>query len=195
VVNSALVARVNAARQTDADVSSGGTRVAIEEIDLSAVGKPTGAWDIVVERGDVDRFASAVKDDNPIYHSRAAAQAAGFRDIPIPPTWTFVAPAHQYADLAPVDPSGGVNPMFTIMGQLHAKGAMVLHGEQEFEYHAGIAVGDELVATPVMTDVYEKDTERATMIFTVIETEWHNKATDELVLTERFNLIGRLSKQ
>lgn len=167
----------------------------IEEIDLSAVGKPTGAWDIVVERAAVDRFATAVTDANPIYHSREAAQAAGFRDIPIPPTFSFVAPSYQYGDLRPEDPSGGKNPMFEIMGQLHAKGAMVLHGEQEFEFHGGIAVGDELVATPVLTDVYEKDTERATMIFTVIETEWKNKATGELVLTERFNLIGRLAKK
>jgi len=165
------------------------------DIDRSVIGKPTGAWDIVVERNPIEKFATAVCEENPIYHSVAAAQAAGFADIPAPPTWTFTAPGNQYDDRRPNDPSGGQNPMFAIMGQLHAQGALVLHGEQEFEYHAPITVGDELVATPTLTDVYEKDTEKATMVFTVIETEWTNKATGERVLTERFNLIGRLAKK
>ncbi len=136
-----------------------------------------------------------MKDENPIYHSVEAAKAAGFADIPIPPTWTFTAPGNQYDDRRPADPTGGRNPMFQIMADLHGKGALVLHGEQEFEYHAPITVGDEIVATPALTDVYEKDTERATMVFTVIETEWKSKATGEKVLTERFNLIGRLAKK
>ncbi|MFZ4586021.1 MAG: FAS1-like dehydratase domain-containing protein [Acidimicrobiia bacterium] len=165
------------------------------DIDRSVIGKPTGAWDIVVERSPIEKFASAVQDKNPVYHSDAAAAAAGFSAIPAPPTWTFTAPGNQYDDLRPQDPSGGQNPMFAIMGQLHAQGALVLHGEQEFEYHAPITVGDEIVATPVLTDVYEKDTDKATMVFTVIETEWTNKATGQKVLTERFNLIGRLAKK
>ncbi len=43
-----------------------------------------------------------------------------------------------------------------------AKGALVLHGEQEFEYHRPVEVGDVLVGEGVIKDIYEKETDTAT---------------------------------
>jgi len=164
-------------------------------VDTSVIGKPTGAYKVRIERGPVEFFASAVKDENPIYHDPKAAKAAGFDDIPAPPTFTF-AMQHmgRFAEDQPEDPTGGTNPMHTIMGALHGDGALILHGEQEFEYHRPVEVGDVLVGEGVVKDVYEKDSDSATMTFIVIETVWRDEGSKSPVVTERFNLIGRRKK-
>jgi acyl dehydratase len=161
-------------------------------LDTSVIGKPTGAHRVVVERGPVSNFARALKDENPVYHDPAAARAAGFDDIPAPPTWSF---AMQYwgrfAEQQPEDPTGGVNPMRQVMGELFAKGGLVLHGEQEFEYHRPVVVGDVVVGEGRIVDLYEKESKGRTMTFVVTETVWRDEKSGEPVVTERFNLIHR----
>ena len=164
-------------------------------MDTSIIGKPTGAWKVTVERGPVSTFAAAVGDTNPIYRDRRVAQAAGFEDLPAPPTFTFAAGFWgAFAEDQPEDPTGGTNPMHSVMGALHAQGALVLHGEQEFTYHRTPAVGDVLLGKGEVMDVYEKDTDAATMTFIVIRTEWTDAESGAPVVTEQFNLIARLRK-
>ena len=166
-------------------------------VDTSAIGKKTSAFRVRVERQPVANFAAAVLDQSPEYRDRNAALAAGCKDIPAPPTYSFAMPfwGAYVSEEQPPDPTaGGVNPMHQIMGDQFAKGALVLHGEQEFEYHRPIVVGDVLDGEGVVTDVYEKDTDSATMTFVVIETVWKDASSGEPVLTERFNLIARLRK-
>jgi acyl dehydratase len=161
-------------------------------VDTSVIGKPTSAAKVVVERGPVSYFASALKDENPIYHDDGAARAAGLPAIPAPPTFSF-AMNHmgRFAEDQPPDPTGGQNPMFKVMGDLMSKGGLVLHGEEEFEYHRPIVVGDVLVSEGKITDVYERESKGRTMTFIVMETVWRDDATGEPVVTERFNLIHR----
>ncbi|MGZ4677217.1 MAG: MaoC family dehydratase N-terminal domain-containing protein [Acidimicrobiia bacterium] len=164
-------------------------------VDRSVVGKPTGAWQVTVERGPVTAFANAVCDPNPLYRDRRAAHDAGFADIPAPPTFTFAMGFWgAFTEHQPEDPTGGVNPMHSVMGALHAEGALVLHGEQEFEYHRPVVVGDVLRGQGTLVDIYEKDTESATMTFVVIRTEWTDAASGAPVVTEQFNLIARKRK-
>ncbi len=161
----------------------------------SIIGRPTGAWKVTVERGPVSQFAAAVGDPNPIYRDRRAARDAGFDDLPAPPTFTFAAGFWgAFTEDQPEDPTGGVNPMHAVMGELHAQGALVLHGEQEFTYHRPVVVGDVLNGAGAVVDVYEKDTDAATMTFIVIKTEWTDAGTGAPVVTEQFNLIARLRK-
>ena len=164
-------------------------------VDTSVIGKPTGAHKVRIERGPVSFFAKAVLDDNPVYRDPKAATDAGFDGIPAPPTFTF-AMQHMgaFGELQPPDPTGGTNPMHSVMGELYGKGALILHGEQEFEYHRPLVVGDVLSGKGTIVDVYEKDTESATMTFIVIETVWRDDATGDPVVTEKFNLIGRTKK-
>ena len=164
-------------------------------MDTSIIGKATGAWKVTVERGPVSTFAAAVGDTNPIYRDRRVAQAAGFEDLPAPPTFTFAAGFWgAFAEDQPEDPTGGTNPMHSVMGALHAQGALVLHGEQEFTYHRTPVVGDVLLGAGKVIDVYEKDTDAATMTFIVIRTEWTDAESGAPVVTEQFNLIARLRK-
>jgi acyl dehydratase len=160
-------------------------------VDTSIIGKPTSARRVRVERGPVEFFATAVKDDNPVYHDAGAAAAAGFAGIPAPPTFSFVM-GHQgtRAEEQPPDPTGGRNPMFEVMGELMSRGGLVLHGEQEFVYHRPIVSGDVLDGEGKVVDIYEKESKGSVMTFVVMETVWRDQ-TGEPVVTERFNLIHR----
>jgi len=164
-------------------------------MDQDIIGKPTGAWKVRVERGPVTAFANALHDPNPVYRDRRAARDAGFEHLPAPPTFTFAMSFWgAFAEDQPEDPTGGVNPMHGVMGALHAQGALVLHGEQEFTYHRTVEVGDVLLGEGRVVDVYEKDTDSATMSFIVIRTEWTDADSGAPVVTEQFNLIARLRK-
>jgi hypothetical protein len=166
-------------------------------VDTSAIGRQTGAWRVILERSVLANFAHAVGDTSAVYRRRDAAAEAGFAQIPAPPTFTFAAPywAARLGDEQPPDPTaGGANPMHALMGALHTKGALVLHGEQEFVYHRTPVAGDVLDGVQSITDVYEKDSDAAHMTFVVMETRWTDAATGAPVVTERFNLIGRLKK-
>ena len=58
----------------------------------------------------------------------------------------------RFAEEQPADPTGGENPMHKVMGELFAKGGLVLHGEQEFTYHRPIVVGDVLIGEGRIVD-------------------------------------------
>lgn len=164
-------------------------------VDTSIIGKSTGAYKVRVERGPVSYFAAAVQDDNPIYRDPKAAGDAGFDAIPAPPTFSF-AMQHmgRFDEEQPPDPSAGQNPMHSVMGDLFSEGALILHGEQEFDYHRPIQVGDSLVGEGKILDVYEKESSSAVMTFVVVETTWRDESSNQPVVTERFNLIGRAKK-
>ena len=156
------------------------------------VGRPTGAATLVVERGPVAKFADAVHNDSDIYQNDEAARSAGFAAIPAPPTYAFSSLQYwgRFPEGQPDDPTGGKNPMMEAIGTLMAKGGMVLHGEQEFEYHKPIVVGDRISSEGKVVDLYEKAANDKTMTFLVTENQYRNQDGD-LVLAARMNLIHR----
>jgi hypothetical protein len=153
-------------------------------VNTGVIGAKTGAWRVTIERAPIANFARVLGDTTVIE-----------ADTPAPPTFSFVmAYWGAYPGDQPPDPTNGTNPMHRIMGELHAKGALVLHGEQEFDYHRPIVSGDLLDGEQTITDMYEKETDAATMTFVVMETRWTDARTGDPVVTERFNLIARLRK-
>ena len=157
-------------------------------VDTSVIGRPTGAWRVTLDRSVLANFAAAVGDGSAVYRSERA---------PAPPTFTFAAPywSGLSCDEQPPDPTAGAgNPMHSLMGALHAQGALVLHGEQEFEYHRTPVAGDVLDGVQTITDVYEKDSDTAHMTFVVMETQWTDARDGSPVVTERFNLIARIKR-
>jgi acyl dehydratase len=161
-------------------------------VDKSLIGTATGKSKIRIERGPVSNFAKAVKDESAIYQDPGAAKAAGFADIPAPPTYGF-AMAHwgTFAEEQPDDPTKGRNPIMEIIGGLMQKGGLILHGEEEFEYHRPLVVGDVLDGEGKVTDIYEKDSKGKTMTFVVTENVFTDANNGEKVLTTRMNLIHR----
>src|SRR5437667_8776684 len=116
-------------------------------VDTCVIGTETGAWRVVLDRTVLANFAMAVGGSNPVYRRAEAVRAAGLDAVPAPPTFTFAAPfwGSYRADEQPADRTKGRgNPMHTIMGDLFAQGALVLHGEQEFVYHRTPVAGDVL---------------------------------------------------
>jgi hypothetical protein len=165
-------------------------------MDTSLVGQVSARKVVVVERGPVSVFAQALKDQSRVYRDRQAAAEAGFSDIPAPPTFPFAMGywgtyRELQAGLEPV-PS---NPMWTVMGQLGA--GLILHGEQEFEYHRPVVVGDVLYGEDVLSDLYEKESDTHVMTFIVTTTDWKDFSSGspgDPVVTTRFNLIHRARK-
>ena len=166
-------------------------------VDTSVIGRRTGAWRVALDRSVLGNFAASVGDTSPVYRRAAAVRAAGLDAVPAPPTFTFAAPywSRLSTDEQPADPTeGGGNPMHAIMGELHARGALVLHGEQEFVYHRTPVAGDVLDGVQTITDIYEKASDSADMTFVVMETQWKDADDGAPVVTEQFNLIARLKK-
>jgi acyl dehydratase len=166
-------------------------------VDTSLIGLVCDRKVITVERGPVTVFADAVKDRNPVYRDRRAAIAAGFGDVPVPPTFPFVMGywgTHRELQerLEPVSS----NPVWDVMAQLGA--GLILHGEQEFEFHRPVVVGDVLYGEDVLSDLYEKSTDNYLMTLIVTTTRWVDYTTGspgEPAVTTRYNLIHRARRR
>ena len=160
--------------------------------DTSVIGKPLASSVIVMERSPVSNFAKAVKDDSAVYQDLRAAKEAGFDNIPVPPTMGFAFNNWgQFPELQPDDNTKGANPVMEVLGSLMKTGGLILHGEQEFTYHAPIVAGDTLKSTGKISNVYEKTSSNGkVMTFISAETEYRNQR-DELVLTAVMTLIHR----
>ena len=108
--------------------------------DKSKIGQSFPPFTIEVERGKIRELALAIGDDNPIYQSREAAQAAGYADVPLFPTaptmFTFWGNTKMGGQLV----SLGINVM------------RILHGEEEYEYLAPINPGDTLTGVMTLVD-------------------------------------------
>ncbi len=157
----------------------------------SIIGRPMNKSKVVIERGPVANFATAVCDPDPVYRDPKAAEDAGFDKIPVPPTFPFVmATWGEFPEMQPSDRPTG-NPLAEVIGPLMSKGGIILHGEQEFEYYRPVVVGDVLVGEGKVLDAYTKDSKGKTMTFIVTETVWKDEKTSEPVVTTRFNLIHR----
>jgi acyl dehydratase len=93
-----------------------------------------------VSRVKIREFADAIGDPSPVYRDRQAAVAAGHPDVIAPPTFAVVVSMTSSA-LAIADPGLGLNY------------AMVVHGEQRFEYSRPIQAGDVLVAISTIAGI------------------------------------------
>ena len=137
-------------------------------VDTSIIGRETGRARVQVERAPLANFAKAVKDDNAVYSDVNAAEAAGFDGTPAPPTFGFALEFWgRYPELQKgLTPVQG-NPMMEVIGKLMQNGGLILHGEQEFEYHRPIVAGDVLRSEGKVVDAYEKESKGKTMTFVV----------------------------
>lgn len=91
-----------------------------------------------VSRVKIREFADAIGDGNPVYRDADAAKAAGHPDVIAPPTFPIVVSLGN-AGLA--DPDLGLNY------------AMVVHGEQRFEYTRPLQAGDTVTCTSTITEI------------------------------------------
>jgi acyl dehydratase len=126
-----------------------------------------------VSRVKIAEFADAIGDPNPLYRDRAAAQAAGYADVIAPLTFAIVISMAGAAS-AVADPGLGLNY------------AMVVHGEQRFEYTRQLMAGDVITAQATISDI--KDAGRNVLMTTQTEIR---AADGELVCTAHSTLVER----
>jgi acyl dehydratase len=110
-------------------------------IDRRHIGKALPRATLTIEAGRLRFFAKAIGETNPIYTDEEAARAAGYPALPAPPT--FLNSGELDAD--------------TVRAALVEIGvdiSHILHGEQQFTYHAPICAGDTLSFESRFSDIY-----------------------------------------
>jgi len=107
-----------------------------------------------VSRVKLAEFADAIGDQNPLYHDRSAAQEAGFPDVIAPPTFPIVI---SMASSARALAAPGLNVNY----------AMVVHGEQRFEYTRPLRAGDVVTAQVTISDI--RDVGRNSLLTTTTQ--------------------------
>ena len=130
-------------------------------VDQSAVGREFTPVTARVEPGRLRFFLDTLGETNPVYREGNAAQAAGFAAAPVPPTYLFC--------LEMMD----ATVPFEFLTALGIDLARVLHGEQRFDYHAPVVIGDTLTFRPRVAGVSEKKGGAMTLV--VIETKVTNQ--------------------
>ncbi len=108
-----------------------------------AVGKTYPAVSYAVGREKVREFASAVGEENPLYHDPDAAREAGYADVVAPPMFAVVFGGRAMAP-ALFDPEVGID--FSRM----------VHGGQEFVWGPPVVAGDEIATEIEVKDVAER---------------------------------------
>ena len=112
-------------------------------IDPRHIGHTLPPYAVDVEKGRLKFFAKATGQTDPVYTDEAAARAAGYPDLPAPPTFLFAAELDSGAS-------------FEMIDQLQIPLAKLLHGEQGFSYFRPACVGDTVTVRSTITDIYDK---------------------------------------
>ncbi|MDT4809518.1 hypothetical protein FQZ97_424090 [compost metagenome] len=143
--------------------------------DKSLIGRSLGVTSAEVEKGRLRFFAKAIGETDPIYTDEAAAKAAGYKSLPVPPTFLFCL-AGEGRDL---------------VEQLDIFGfdlGRILHAEQSFVYHQVAVAGDTLTFDTRVADVYDK--KGGALQFVVNETRVTNQ-DGEHIADLRSSLVQR----
>lgn len=130
-------------------------------VDQSAVGRAFTPVTARVEPGRLRFFLDTIGETNPLYRDESAARAAGYAAAAVPPTYLFCLEMMDAAE------------PFEFLTALDIDLARVLHGEQRFDYHAPVVVGDTVTFKPRVTSVTEKKGGAMTLI--VVETKVTNQ--------------------
>ncbi len=117
----------------------------------------------------IHELALAIGDENPIYHDSAAAHAAGYQDIPLPPTTptmlTFWGNTHMWEQMK----SAGLNV------------TRILHGEEEYEYLAPIKSGDILTGVMTIVDGKTRRLKDSSMDIVIVEVRYTNQYNEHVL--------------
>jgi acyl dehydratase len=141
-------------------------------VDTSKIGKEYPPFEYEVGREKVREYANAVGEDDPVHHDRAAAQAAGYRDVVAPPMFAVVYSAGAMGP-AILDPEIGINLM------------LMVHGGQEFVWDEPVCAGDTITTQGRLKDMYEKDGRK----FYVFESVSKNQDGAETVRATWTNIV------
>ena len=131
--------------------------------------------EMVLDRSRLRFFAKAIGETAPEYTDVEAARAAGYADLPAPPTFLFGAELDSGATDA-------------LLGLLQVPVTKLLHGEQSFTYHQSACAGDTITVRSEIGDIYDK--KNGALEF-VVKTSRATNQNDALVAEMRTVLVVR----
>ncbi len=127
---------------------------------------------LTVERGKIAEFARAIRDNNPIYFDQTKARAAGFADIPVPPTFFEV--WLRFMDF------GEDRPRPSPRGNTGGAG---FDGGREVEYFKPILAGDTVTMTKRDGGSYQREGRRGGQLtFKVEECVFTNQRGEKMLV-------------
>ena len=144
-------------------------------IDKKWIGHALTASEMTLDRSRLRFFAKAIGETAAQYIDVAAAQAAGYADLPAPPTFLFGAELDS-------------GTTYQLLDLLQVPVAKLLHGEQSFSYHLSACAGDTVTVESVIDDIYDK--KNGALEF-VVKTARATNQKNELVAEMRTVLVVR----
>lgn len=112
-------------------------------IDRRHIGLSLPPHTVAIELGRLRQFGKAIGETDPIYIDETAAGQAGYRSVPVPPTFLFC------LEMEKPDPFDYLTVMGVDIGS-------ILHGEQSFSYHLPVCAGDTVSFQSTISDIYQK---------------------------------------
>jgi acyl dehydratase len=146
--------------------------------DQSKIGSSFSPFTIEIERCKIHELNLAIGDENPIYHNREAARAAGYHDVPLSPTTPTIFSFWGNPQFREQLTSVGINVM------------RILHGEESYEYLASIYPGDTLVGVTTISDGKTRRSKNGSMDIITLQTRYTNQ-DNQLVLNATTMFVVR----
>ena len=112
-------------------------------IDKKWIGFKLPVSELNIDRSRLRFFAKTIGETSSIYTDVEAARAAGYADLPAPPTFLFAA-----------ELDSGASDL--LLQKLEVPIAKILHGEQSFCYHQSACAGDTITVRSQVDDIYDK---------------------------------------
>ena len=137
-----------------------------------AIGKPLTPFVYEVGREKIKEYANAVGETDAVHFDRAAATAAGYRDVVAPPMFAVVYSA------------GSVGPPI-FDAEIGIDFMRMVHGGQEFVWSEPVCAGDTITTQTTFKDFSEKDGRK----FYVFESVSKNQDGAEVVRGTWTNIV------
>jgi len=149
----------------------------------NVIGKPSAPWAFEVTTTSVRAFARGVGYSDPVYYDREAARAAGYRDLPAPPTYLGT----------PVFVPGRSHEVFSgpIEGQPRVRHGLenVLDGGTETEYFETICAGDTLTAVSRIRDMRVRESKTLGKMLVIVGETTLTNQDGKIAAVQRSNVI------
>lgn len=140
-----------------------------------------------VGRRDIQKFAHAVGETNPIHFDVDAARAAGHRDVVAPFYFPYVIRMHA-SHVIPRDELAPDGSATADVPPVEATRAMA--GETSIEMGVPVIAGDVVTLSKRVTGLEEKEGRSGTLVFVTMEFTFTNQ-DGEMVARESFTRIYR----
>ena len=163
------------------------------------IGKETasGTGDPVSAR-DIQRYALAVDDPNPIYYDEEAAKKGKYGGLVAPPGYFWLVSTHSFRrekrakdlgeDGLDIDDFLGIPDIPNVWTLGWARGG------EELEFYKPIRVGDRVSVKCRLADLYEKEGRSGKLVFAISEHTYTNQNGD-LLAKHRLTFIGMPRKE